>query len=228
MPLQPIENTIGTNDACQIPVIISTRSPERPSRGRCSSNLKEIPVSYNRAYLPIVLCTNTRSARYKLSDLSVSANYNQADIVCAVETWFDNSMDDSCFALGTNFSAVIRHDRQNRIGGGVAAWFHHNLTFKHWQHLESSEFESLWFTVWSCKMPRKFSRIILGIIYHPPSNAEGHRNLCNHIINCVDHIKRHHPYSGVMLVGDFNQFPDRLLVPHLKVKQIIKAPTRGA
>ena len=137
-------------------------------------------------------------------------------------------MDDNCFAQVTDFSPVIKHDRQNRIGGGVTAWFHHNLTFKHWQHLESSEFESLWFTVWSCKMPRKFSRIILGIIYHPPSNAEGHRNLCNHIINCVDHIKRHHPYSGVMLVGDFNQFPDRLLVPHLKVKQIIKAPTRGS
>lgn len=231
--MHPIQEEVIIEDyddfSHPIPVITSSRVQQpKPYRNRRQLNVIEILPSSNRPLLPIVLCTNARSARYKLNDLGISARHHQVDIVCVVETWFDETMTDECLSLGTEFSPPVRNDRQDRIGGGVAAWFQQHLVYKRWQNLEDPEFESLWFTVWSTKMPRSFNKIILGIIYNPATTMEGHRNLSYHIINSVDHIKRHHPYSGVMIVGDFNQFPDRLIVSHLKVKQLIKAPTRGS
>ena len=209
--------------------MVSRRRDRLPfhARGCNPSNLKHISCSVDRTILPTLFCANTRSARYKLNDLRASVRFHQSDIVCVVESWFNDTMEDNCLSLGTDYSTPVRHDRRNRIGGGVATWFHRSFQFKHWHALESDELETSWFTVWSSKMPRKFSRIILGVIYHSATTSDGHRYMNSHITNCIDHIKRSHPYSGVLLVGDFNQFPDRLLTSQLRLKQIIKHPTRG-
>ena len=212
-----------------IPSVITSRQFKNcpDSRGRTLSNLKTIPCTMGKTVLPTLFCANTRSARYKMNDLCASVRHHQSDIVCVVESWFNDSLDDQHLSLGPEYTLPFRHDRTNRIGGGVAAWLHKSLQFKHWLELNDDNFETLWLTVWSSKMPRKFSHIILGVIYHTATSTEGHRSLCNHIISCIDHIKRHHSYSGILLVGDFNMFPNHLLINQLKLKQIIKRPTRG-
>ena len=129
--------------------------------------------------------------------------------------------------IGDNYSPPQRHDRILRQGGGVAVWFHSDFCFKVWNELISNDFETMWFTVWSHRMPRDCSRVILGVIYYTGSLIQQHRDMANHIINAVDSIRRIHPYAKVILTGDFNQLPDKYFAPQLSLKQTVTEPTRN-
>ena len=128
--------------------------------------------------------------------------------------------------IGENYSLPQRHDRLGRTGGGVAVWFHQNFQFKIWRVLMVTDFETMWFTVWSHCMPRDCSRVILGVIYYTGSLVQQHREMVRHIINAVDQIRRSHSYAKVILVGDFNQLPESLFKHHLQLRQTVSQPTR--
>ena len=177
--------------------------------------------------LPVIFCANTQSVRYKINDLHASVQLLKADIVCSVESWLSCDIDDSCLSLGDAYSHPQRHDRTDRIGGGVAVWVHQDFQFKVWENLRTSEVETLWLTVWSERMPRYCNRVILGVIYHSNNTRDGHQIMANHIISSVDHIRRAHPYAGLVLTGDFNQFPCHLITSQLQIFQLVKQPTRG-
>ena len=51
--------------------------------------------------------------------------------------------------------------------------------------------------------------------------------MTNHITQSVTHIRHHHPYCGIMILGDFNQLPDHRIKSQLHLKQIVQKPTRG-
>ena len=72
-------------------------------------------------------------------------------------------------------------------------------------------------------MPRNFSHILVGVVYHPPGACE---LICtNHIISSIDEIKKKHPYTGVMLLGDFNNLNDTQLWSY-PLKQVFRMATR--
>ena len=175
--------------------------------------------------LPVVFVTNTRSARYKLDDLATTAKINQADILCVTESWFSEYMPDEAFHI-PGYSPPQRHDRQGRQGGGVAVWVHNDFNFKVWHELKT-EVESLWLTIWSNRMPRTFSHIAIGVIYHPDQHAASHTQTMDHIYQSVEYIRGKHPHVGLLITGDFNQLPDYRLKSHLQMKQLVKQPTRG-
>ena len=198
----------------------------KPNGHDCLGNGK--PTTDKRTCrLPVVFCSNTQSVRHKINDLSASVQLLQADIVCAVETWLNSDIDDGCLSLGDKYSPPQRHDRTGRIGGGVAVWVHQDFAFKVWENLATDDVETIWLTVWSNRMPRYCNRIILGVIYHDNNTRDGHLTMANHIISAVDHIRRLHPYAGLVLVGDFNQFPIHMISSQLQVQQLVKQPTRG-
>ena len=85
--------------------------------------------------------------------------------------------------------------------------------------------ETIWITLRSKRMPRSCSHIILGVIYHPPSNTD--RPLINHILRCVDTIRQSHPYAGIMLTGDFNRLNDGKIKAMLHTQQLVKKSTRN-
>ena len=196
------------------------------SRGVNLNNLVNVTTSTSKFRLPVFFHANTQSAKKKFDDLTTTAKHHQADIICITESWFHDNMHQGAFHL-EGFSEPIRNDRSDREGGGVAAWVHNDFHFKEWTELRSEDVETLWLTVWSSKMPRYYSRIIVGLIYHPERYVADHAKMTNHITQSVAHIKRQHPYCGIMILGDFNQLPDHRIKHQLHLKQIVSQATRG-
>ena len=52
--------------------------------------------------------------------------------------------------------------------------------------------------------------------------------MLNHIDQSLDYIRRHHPYTGIILMGDFNKMMDSHLKRNHNLKQIVDQPTRGS
>ncbi len=96
--------------------------------------------------------------------------------------------------------------------------------YKEWSELRTEDIDTLWITIRPPKMPVEFSHISIGLLYHPP-NAQ-HREMTNHINGAMDYIRRRHPYTGFLIMGDFNQLPDGFLRTKNHLKQIVKSPTR--
>jgi hypothetical protein len=74
-------------------------------------------------------------------------------------------------------------------------------------------------------MPRAFSHITVGVMYHPP-NANN-KKMADHLITSMDTIIQAHPSSGIFLVGDMNSFRDSAVKSAFSLKQIVKQATRG-
>ena len=85
--------------------------------------------------------------------------------------------------------------------------------------------ESLWLRLRPFRLPRDFSCIIVGVIYHPPS-ADNHE-LYDCLINSLDKILARYPLAGVVIMGDFNQFDHKRLCRNTSLTQIVKKATRG-
>ena len=49
----------------------------------------------------------------------------------------------------------------------------------------------------------QFAQILIGAIYHPPDASDFITT--NHMTTSIDNILRIHPYSGIMVLGDFKQ-----------------------
>ena len=71
---------------------------------------------------------------------------------------------------------------------------------------------------------RNFSHLLLAVVYHPPSAPNS--PLYEHITEVLDTVSRQHSSLGILVAGDFNQFPDSLLEAY-PLQQIVKIKTRG-
>ena len=75
------------------------------------------------------------------------------------------------------------------------------------------------------RLPRGFSSIISGVIYHPPSAPDS--KMQDYLLNCLTSIESQHPNSGILLVGDLNHLNETTLKSNFNLKQIVHFPTRG-
>ena len=102
-----------------------------------------------------------------------------------------------------------------------------SIPFKEWKELYEEELETLYITLRPKRLPRQYSCIAVGAIYHPPKPIYPNHVMVSHIINSVDHILRAHPNAAIFIMGDLNQLPDHRLKSALNLKQIVTQPTRG-
>ena len=168
---------------------------------------------------PCVLNLNARSLSIEKSDelLAVIRN-NQVDITCVSETWFSGHVSNDAVAL-PGFSCE-RKDRQKKKAGGVACYIRNSVPYKRLQNLEDDTHEAVWINSRPRHLPRQFSCIAVGCIYHPPD--ADNTSMHDYLINCIDHILRMHPSCGVILTGDFNQLRDSFLRSHYGFKQMVE------
>ena len=185
------------------------------------NNIKAIPTT--KWHFPIIINTNARSLVSKMNELKSVCDQSGADVVCITETWCRDAIPDAPVNLVPY--TILRNDRQNRVGGGVIAYVRNTLTLKHWSDLEDEDFETLWFTIRPRRLPRQFTCIMFGIVYHPPSDDD--QALAKHITKSLDTILRQHPSSGIVLAGDFNSFKERFITQSFGLKQIVTKPTRA-
>ena len=104
----------------------------------------------------------------------------------------------------------------------VAAW---SSLFTILEDLEDPSFEALWLKLRPARLPRGFSCIVLGIIYHPPNN--NNPAILDYLWQSLSSIESRFPNSGLLIVGDFNRLNTKRLQNSFDLRQIVKFPTRG-
>ena len=109
--------------------------------------------------------------------------------------------------------------------GGVCVYIRDNINFTILEDLEDPSFEALWLKLRPARLPRGFSCIVLGIIYHPPNN--NNPAILDYLWQSLSSIESRFPNSGLLIVGDFNRLNTKRLQNSFDLKQIVKFPTRG-
>ena len=222
----------GTNHdrvspAC-IQVVTSNRHFNRlpissTRRGANLQNLRNLSPSI-RWNIPTLLNVNARSlSTEKMDELLAVARNNEVSLICVTETWFSEYVPLESVSLPGY--CCERRDRLDRRGGGVACYIKDTMQYDHIESLRDCLHEVLWVRLKPHKLPRRFSNIVVGCIYHPPDAEDG--PMQEYLIKCVDHIFRKYSDAGVILMGDFNRFKDNFLITHYGLKQIVVAATRN-
>ena len=147
------------------------------------------------------------------------------DIACITETWLTNNIPNSVVNISDH--TLVRKDRNlDKRGGSVCAYIKSSIGFTTIDELNASSFETLWIYVRPNRLPRGFSCLIIGIIYHPPQDDDA--SFTEHLISSLDTALNKYPNAGIMLVGDFNRLNYRVISNHFNLRQTVKNPTRGA
>ena len=110
-------------------------------------------------------------------------------------------------------------------GGGVLTYIRNSIPYHRLSILECDEVESLWLLMRDKCMPRNFSHILVGVIYHPPGACD--LITINHTITSIDDTIKKYSHTGVMLLGDFNNLNDTQLRSY-PPRQVVRLPTRRA
>jgi len=99
-----------------------------------------------------------------------------------------------------------------------------NLSVVPMSVFNNSDCDTYWILLRNACMPHRISHLLLGVVYHPPSVS--HSPLYEHIIQVLDVTSRQHPCLGIIIAGDFNQYPNSWWSSY-PLSQIVKVKTRG-
>ena len=164
-----------------------------------------ISIKTNRYNLPTVMNANVRSINNKIDDLYSVAAIKNVDIACLTETWLKEEVPNELIHI-PDFN-IFSNDRAHKRGGGVAIYVKDSIPVSLWPDLLHPDFETLWLTLRPLKMPRMFSHVSIGVVYHPP--GANNWELSKHLAHCMDTILQKHPSTGLLLMGDMNHFKGR-------------------
>jgi exonuclease III len=181
----------------------------------------------NKISFPSILSFNiTGALADKLPEIYEIAVANMADIICITETWCHVNIPDCVLQLPT-FNLCRRDREDGRSGGGLVCYIKDTLPIvKVWNELNVKEQEALFITIRPHRLPRGISHITVGIVYHPPKSNDW--AMCEHLVQCVDHINQTFPNNAWLIFGDFNHMKDEYLKYTCQLKQIVKKATHMA
>ena len=166
---------------------------------------------------------NVMSLAPKIDEIRYVAQHANLDCVCITESWLRSYIQDNIVAL-SGFN-LVRKDRVDITQGGVCVYIRDNINFTILEDLEDPSFEALWLKLRPARLPRGFSCIVLGIIYHPPNN--NNPAILDYLWQRLLSIESRFPNSGLLIVGDFNRLNTKRLQNSFDLKQIVKFPTQG-
>ena len=164
----------------------------------------------------------------KRDEIQIICNQFFCDILCITETWCTDEVPNNAISLGNDFVSYRRDRKDGRTHGGIICYIKHTIpVIKEWKELDSKNLETLFITTRPKMMPRCFTHITVGVVYHPPSNNNpaGDWTMSKHLCDCVDHILKIYPHSGIIICGDFNHMRDSYLKSSYQLKQLVVKPT---
>ena len=170
------------------------------------------------------MLANVMSLASKMGGVSEYILRHNTNLAFITETWLKDSVPDSVVQI-PGF-AVVRKDRKVIDHGGVCAYIQEgNCRYKQLKDLNCCEdHESLWLFLRMNRLPRGFSCINSGVIYHSPK-ADGPL-FRDHLFRSLALTETRYPNCGLLVTGDFNRLNIDGLLNHFRLKQIVKVPTR--
>ena len=183
----------------------------------------KVSISNIHVPAPSILLLNARSIATpgKIDDLILSCSTYKPDCCVVTESWLNDSHDSSLFHI-PGYS-LLRCDRANRIGGGVALWYSTSLRINILTSRLPSFCEGLFLSV-------SYQNVcyILGCFYIPPDLKTSERtSIVDYICDFVDDRLNIFPNNEIILVGDFNNVNVNSLCTRLNLVKKVTASTRG-
>jgi hypothetical protein len=207
----------------QIPVRVSPRNDQADAleqkNGRNIQNIRQIDCT--RWNIPVLLQTNPTSIKEKVAEVSTLMFKHLVDFCCVTESWCPDTVPDEKISIDTY--TPIRRNRQSKKGGGIIGYVHASVPHEEIKQLRCETLETLWIRLNPLRMPRQFNPLVIGCVYHPPKSDD--QAMIDHILESLDYVKGKYPKAGIIILGDFNHLPDRMIKSSYKLKQIVKKPT---
>lgn len=173
---------------------------------------------------PVIWLSNIRGGLCtKLDEITSILRANNVHIAAITESWLHEGIDDSLTQIPGYVAYRLDRD-DGRVGGGIIVFISNSSPCVQIPWLQSPPFEAMWFSFRAHRMPRSFTHLLLGVVYHPPS---ANNSCMNEYLNgCIDQFTRHHPGCGVLILGDFNRLPEGPLRGY-PLKQVVTSSTRA-
>ena len=172
-----------------------------------------------KSKLPKLYLLNIQSLAkpHAMELLGRDLNNNNIDIAFITETHLNDRHDSNI--ISTENYTIIRKDRLNQKGGGVAIFLRKEHQFKNIE--QDSEHEILWIQA------TIYSKIFaISVVYHPP-HKKYNINIIDRLDASVESITLNHPESSFIIAGDFNELNQNEIMERTGLSQINKTPTRN-
>ena len=92
--------------------------------------------------------------------------------------------------------------------------------------LYNEDREVLWAMLRPKRLPRGYSCIIIGVVYHPPD--ANNNDILVYLKTSTEYIEANYTNYGIILLGDFNKLDFKRDAKCFQLKPIVKFPTRGS
>ena len=162
----------------------------------------------------------------KLDEIGVTVDTTVADICLFTETWLNESVPDE--SLNLNGFQLFRRDRVGWEHGGVCMYVRNSIQCNILSDLRNDDHEALWVDIKPRRLPRNFSNIIVGVVYHPPSANDN--TMKEYLLSSLESLESKFPNCAIILAGDFNRtllpISERAFRPFL-LNPVVTFPTRG-
>ena len=192
-------------------------------------NISTSLSDYNRA-TPQLFCTLYYVIQCDVVALKggrASAGYEgqySFDIVFITESWLNSNIPDDIIRIED--CRVFRRDREGKGRGGICIYVKNNHTINiHSDIPNEHECEVLWAMDILRRLPRRFSKLVVAVLYHPPSANK--TIMLNYLQSSLQLLETKYPNCGLILAGVFNKLLIQNFARHFQLKQIVNFPTRG-
>ena len=196
--------------------LINHQDPQGPAP--CRS------VGSTHYFTPKIMVSNVMSLVLKMSEVSEFILCNQVSLAFITETWLKSSVCDSVIDI-PGYS-VLRKDCSSESHGGICFYLK-GASYKRLNELSCcQDHEILWVKLRPKRLPRGFSSLIAGVVYHPHWTVTENDCMHDHLFQSLLLAESRFPNCALIVAGDFNRLDVKSIKRHFRLKQIIKKPTR--
>jgi len=97
---------------------------------------------------------------------------------------------------------LLRRDRVGWEHGGVCIYVRNSMQCNILSDLRNDDHEVFWIDIKPRRLPRNFSNIIVGVVYHPPSANDN--TMKEYLLSSLESLESKFPNCAIILASDFN------------------------
>jgi exonuclease III len=156
----------------------------------------------------------------KIDEIRLYVQDHDPDIMCLTETWLKDTVESSVIHI--TIYTLVRKDRIYAQHGGVCLYIKESIPFTVLREYERDiSIEVLWCKLCPRRLPRGFSYLVVGVVYHPPTADD--EQMINYLINTLSEIESSMPNAAIILAGDFNRLNTAQITIQFHLKQLVSS-----